>query len=115
MPRAMGLSNRVGILIKRRVVPVKNVLFANSSGVSSGRTAAGTVGRLAALIAVKSPPRIRDVGMLLALILTGAKSQRRSYEERKNVLWPTKGTGPPKDPPASFRLKNGLGKVGTAE
>ena len=105
MLRAMGFNNRVGMLRNLRVLPVTLVLFANSVAVRSGMTLAGTAGRLPAASAVKSPLRIKEVGMLLALTRTGAKSQRRSYESRKNVFFREKGTGPPSDPPVSFRLK----------
>src|SRR5678815_1034334 len=87
------------------------VLLANSAGVKSGSTAPGTAGRLVAFKAVKFPPRIREVGMLVALTRTGAKSHRRSYESRKNVCFRENGIGPLSDPPVSFRLKYGVGKV----
>src|SRR5262245_7158107 len=98
MLRATGFNNRVGMLLKRRVhelgrgivaqpVPVRMVFAASSAGVNNGSTALGTAGRLVAFKAVKSPPRIREVGMLLALTRTGAKSHRRSYESRKNVFF----------------------------
>ena len=102
------------MLLNRRVqssgivsqsVPVRIVLFASSLAVNKGNTLAGTAGLLDAFKAVKSPPKINEVGMLLALTRTGAKSQRRSYESRKNVWWRDKGNGPPNDPPVSFKLK----------
>jgi hypothetical protein len=122
MLSATGFNNLVGMLLKRRVhvlgrgslsqpVPVLMVLVASSAGVNSGSTAPGTAGRLVAFKAVKFPPRISEVGMLRALTRTGAKSHRRSYERRKNVCCRENGIGPPSDPPVSFRLKYGVGKV----
>src|SRR3954452_2376082 len=122
MLRATGFNKRVGMLLKRRVhelgrgviaqpVPVRIVLLASSEGVNSGSTAPGTAGRLVAFKAVKFPPRISEVGMFVALTRTGAKSQRRSYERRKNVFLRENGTGPLSDPPVSFRLKYGVGKL----
>src|SRR6185503_13139028 len=108
---ATGFNNRVGMLKNLRVPLVTTVLLANSAGVSSGRTLAGTAGRLPGARTVKLPLRISEVGMLPALTWTGAKSQRRSYERRKNVFLREKGTGPLSDPPVSFRLKYGVGKV----
>src|SRR5205085_640074 len=105
MLRAIGFNNRLGMLKNLRVLPVRTVLFANSVAVRSGITLAGTAGRLPAARAVKSPLRISEVGMLLALTRTGAKSHRRSYDRRKNVFLRENGTGPPSDPPVSFRLK----------
>src|SRR6185312_14336444 len=113
MLRATGFSKRAGMLLKRRVhvlgrgtvaqfVPVRIVLLASSAGVNNDSTAPGTAGRLVAFNAVKFPPRIREVGMLVALTRTGAKSQRRSYESRKNVFFRENGIGPPNDPPVSF-------------
>src|SRR5258705_1177325 len=125
MLSAIGFNRRVGMLLKRRVqvegsgtrsqpVPVRIVLLANSVGVSKGTTLPGTAGLLPLLMAVKSPPRISEVGIWLDLTRTGAKSQRRSYERRKNVFFPAKGTGPLNDPPVSFKLKYGVGNVGSA-
>src|SRR5689334_14223278 len=122
MLRATGFNKRVGMLLKRSVhelgrgtslhlVPVRIVLLASSAGVNSGSTAPGTAGRLVAFKAVKFPPKIREVGILNALTRTGAKSQRRSYERRKNVCLRENGTGPLSDPPVSFRLKYGVGKL----
>src|SRR3982750_4273951 len=105
MLRATGFNNRVGMLKNLRVPLVTTVLFASSVGVSSGITLAGTAGRLPAARAVKSPLRISEVGRLLALTRTGAKSHRRSYERRKNVFFRENGTGPPSEPPVSLRLK----------
>src|ERR1043166_3282454 len=114
MLTAIGLRSRVGMLSQRRVLPVRKVLFANSVGVSKGNTAALTVGRLLALIAVKSPPRMRDVGTVLDLSWATFKSQRRSKEMRKNVFLPNFGTGPLKYPPTSFRLNLDFGKLGVS-
>ena len=63
----MGFNNLVGMLIKRCVDPEPVVLLAISAGVSKGFTALGTSGLLLALILVKSPPRITEVGTLFAL------------------------------------------------
>src|ERR1044072_4863560 len=119
MPRAIGFNNLEGMLLQRRAhvlgrgtaeqfVPVRIVLLASSAGVNKGSTAPGTAGRLVAFNAVKFPPSISEVGMLVARTRTGAKSQRRSYESRKNVFLPESGNGPPSDPPVSFRLKYGV-------
>ena len=105
MPSAIGFNSRVGMLKNLRVPFVTTVLFANSVAVSSGITLAGTAGLLPPAMAVKSPLRISEVGMLLALTRTGAKSQRRSYDSRKKVFFRKNGTGPPSEPPVSFRLK----------
>src|SRR5829696_1894914 len=99
MLRATGFKRRVGMLRNLRVPPVVTVLFASSAGVRSGITLAGTAGRLPAAMEVKFPLRMREVGMLLALTRTGAKSHRRSYERRKKVFFREKGIGPPSDPP----------------
>src|SRR5689334_19246059 len=114
MLSATGFNNRVGMLLNRRVqvlgrgttsqcVPVRIVLFVISAGVNNGSTLPGTAGLLVAFNAVKFPPRINEVGILVALTRTGAKSHRRSYERRKNVFFLEKGTGPLNEPPVSFR------------
>src|SRR4030095_15712692 len=114
------------MLLKRRVhvdgsglilqtVPVSMVLLASSCAVNKGSTRLrSTAGRLFVLIAVKSPPRINEVGMLVALTRNGAKSHRRSYESKKNEFFLANGIGPLKEPPTSFKLKCGVGKVGAS-
>src|ERR1043165_5063301 len=109
MFKAIGLSSRVGMLSQRRVPPVTIVLLSNSSGVSKAATVALTVGRLPGAIAVKFPPRMRDVGTWDDRNCTTFTSQRRSYESRKNVLWPNFGRGPEREPPTSLRLNLDLG------
>ena len=108
------MKRRVHVLGRGTVaqpVPVRIVLLASSAGVNNSSAAPGTAGRLVAFKAVKFPPRIREVGMFGALTRTGAKSHRRSYESRKNVFFPVNGIGPPSEPPVSFRLKYGVGKL----
>src|ERR1041384_2564373 len=111
---AIGLRSRVGMLSQRRVLPVTIVLFANSVGVSKGTIAAFTVGLLPAAIAVKSPPSTRDVGTWLDRSCTTFKSQRRSYDRRKNVLLPNLGSGPLSEPPSSLRLNLDFGNSGVS-
>src|SRR5689334_13372917 len=111
---AIGLSSRVGMLSQRRVVPVTTVLAANSAGVSNGNTAAFTVGLLPDAIAVKFPPRMSDVGIVLERNCATFKSQRRSYDKRKKVLWPSLGSGPLRYPPTSLRLNRDLGNSGVS-
>src|ERR1043165_3284782 len=110
----MGLSSREGMLSQRRVLPVTIVLLANSVGVSKGSTAAFTVGLLVAAIAVKFPPRTSDVGTWLERSCTTFKSQRRSYDRRKNVLSPNLGSGPLSEPPTSLRLNLDFGNSGVS-
>src|SRR4029078_10678999 len=97
----VGFSKRAGIVMKRTPKP-PTVLFAISSGVSV--TPAGTSGFLESETPEKSPLSMRAPGKrLVAEYLNGVRFQRRSYEPRKNVfLLP--GTGPPNDPPSSFKL-----------
>src|ERR1043165_6975096 len=102
------------MVTKRRVPLTTIVLAASSPAVRRGTTDAGTTCLLVSLICVKLPVRSSELGMLFDLIRTGAKTQRRSKDIRKNVFFPANGTGPPNEPPSSFRLKYGLGNVGTA-
>src|SRR4051794_20095029 len=109
MLSAMGFKSRCGMLLNRHCgagvvavqgvagLPATNVLVASSCAVSMGITWSGTVGLLPTLSAVKSPPRIFEVGILVEVTVTGAKSQRRSYEVRKKVLPLVNGTGPLKE------------------
>src|SRR4030095_16323586 len=107
------------ILINRRVSSpssstVTNVLVAISAGVSKAKAAFETAGLLVGLMAEKSPPRISDVGILFALSCAVPKSQRRSYDNRKNVFPCVSGRGPLKYPPTSLRLNFDSGNVGVS-